>query len=142
MLAMPTRARVKIGRQRVLVPAKFIISGALNTAVTYVLFLILTRFLRTSMAYTLTYAVGIAIAYLLNTFFVFRTGHSNRMAIAVPVSYLIQYFYGLVALNILIQVFRLPAYIAMAIVIASSFPSQFLILRFAAHGSIIRRKEQ
>jgi putative flippase GtrA len=142
MLAMPTRPKGHIGQQRVSAPAKFIISGALNTAVTYALFLILTRFVGTSTAYTLTYTVGIAIAYLLNTFFVFRTGHSKRMAIAVPVSYLMQYFYGLGAVNILIQVLMLPAYVAMAIVIASSFPLQFLILQFAAHGSIIQRKEQ
>jgi putative flippase GtrA len=142
MLAMPTRPKGHIGQQRVSAPAKFIISGVLNTAVTYALFLILTRFVGTSTAYTFTYAVGIAIAYLLNTFFVFRTGHSKRMAIAVPVSYLIQYFYGLAALNILIQVFRVPAYIAMAIVIASSFPLQFFILQFAAQDSIVHRKEQ
>jgi putative flippase GtrA len=139
---MPTSVRGNIGQQRLSVPTKFLISGALNTAVTCVLFLLLIRFFGASAAYTLTYAIGIVIAYFLNTFFVFRTGHSKRMAMAVPISYLIQYFYGLVALNILIQVVRLPAYIAMAIVIASSFPLQFLILRFAAHGSIIQRKEQ
>jgi len=115
-----------------LAPTKFLISGVVNTAITYILFLALATLFNTSIAYSLTYAVGIAIAYLLNSFFVFRTGHSRRMAVAVPLSYLIQYFYGLAALNILIQVFRLPGYIAMAIVIASAFPLQFLILQFAA----------
>jgi putative flippase GtrA len=142
MLVMLTRIRRNIDELRVSVPAKFVISGALNTAVTYVLFLVLTLFLATSIAYTLTYVVGIAIAYLLNALFVFRTGNSKRMAIAVPVSYFIQYFYGLAALKILMQVFRLPPYITMAVVIASSFPLQFLLLRFSARGSIIQRKEQ
>jgi putative flippase GtrA len=140
---MPTSVRENIDQQqRLSAPAKFLISGALNTAATYVLFLFLIRFFGASAAYTLTYAIGIVIAYFLNTFFVFRTGHSKRMVFAVPVSYLIQYFYGLAALNTLIQIFRLPGNIAMAIVIASSFPLQFLILRFAARGSIIQRREQ
>jgi putative flippase GtrA len=142
MLAMPTKAKGDISKQRVSGPARFITSGVLNTAITYVLFLILARFLGMSAAYTLTYAVGIAIAYFLNTFFVFRTGHSKRMVIAVPVSYLIQYFYGLSALNILTQVFRLPVYIAIVIVVASSFPLQFFILQFAAHPSVIKRTGQ
>ena len=116
-------------------PAKFLLSGAVNTAVTYVLFVGLSTVFSASIAYTLTYAVGIAIAYWLNSFFVFRTGHSKRMAVAVPLSYLIQYVYGLAALNTLIQVFGLPGYIAMAAVIASAFPLQFLILQFAATGA-------
>ena len=118
---MQTRVK-EPNRLRLLEPAKFLISGVANTALTYILFLGLATVFNTSIAYTLTYAVGIAIAYLLNTLFVFRTGHSKRMAFAVPLSYLIQYLYGLAALNILIQVFRLPNYIAMALVIASAFP--------------------
>lgn len=128
---MQTRIKEKLEKGN-LAPAKFLISGLVNTAVTYFLFLGLTNFFGTSTAYTLTYAVGIAIAYLLNTFFVFKTGHSKRMAVAVPLSYLIQYFCGLAALNILIRVFSLPGYIAMGLVIVSAFPLQFLILQFAA----------
>jgi putative flippase GtrA len=115
-----------------LAPAKFLISGVANTAITYLLFLGLTNLFAASIAYTLSYAVGIIIAYLLNSFFVFETGHSKRMAVAVPLSYLAQYVYGLVALNLLIQVLRLGGYIAMAIVIVSVFPLQYFILRFAA----------
>jgi putative flippase GtrA len=132
---MQTRRKEQGLKQRVLTPAKFVFSGVVNTSVTYVLFLCLTHLVGVSTAYTLTYAVGIAIAYLLNTLFVFKTGHNKGMAVAVPVSYLVQYVYGLAALNILIQFFKLPAYIAMAIVIASSFPLQFLILQFAADSA-------
>jgi putative flippase GtrA len=119
-------------RQRLLTSAKFVISGAINTALTYILFLYLRHLADASTAYTLTYVAGIGIAYLLHTLFVFKTGHNKEMAVAVTVTYLVQYVYGLATLNILIQILKLPAYIAMAIVIASSFPLQFLILQFAA----------
>jgi putative flippase GtrA len=132
LLAMQTRRKVEPLRQRLLTPAKFAISGALNTTLTYIMFLCLTHLVGSSTAYTLTYVAGIAIAYLMNTLFVFKTGHNKGMAIAVPVWYLVQYVYGLAALNMLIQILKLPAYIAIAIVIASPFPLQFLILQFAA----------
>jgi putative flippase GtrA len=96
------------------------------------LFLYLRNLVDASTAYTLTYVAGIGIAYFLYTLFVFKTGNSKEMAVAVTVTYLVQYVYGLAALNMLIQILKLPAYIAMAIVIASSFPLQFLILQFAA----------
>ncbi|TPL96346.1 GtrA family protein [Mesorhizobium sp. B2-3-11] len=122
----------KMSQQKVWEIIRFLGSGALNTGLTYTLFLILNQAYPSSLSYTLSYSVGIIIAYLLNTFLVFRSGHSKRMAAAVIASYLLQYFYGLTALNILVNMFALPAFLAMAVVIITAIPLQYLILRSAA----------
>jgi putative flippase GtrA len=126
----------------ILTPARFLISGIANTAVTYFLFLGLTNLFNASIAYTLSYAVGIVIAYLLNALFVFKTGHTKRMAVAVALSYLTQYVYGLAALTLLIQIFKLRGYISMALVIAGAFPLQYLILQFVADRTKLQSRRR
>ncbi|WP_352968642.1 GtrA family protein [Mesorhizobium sp. M1406] len=127
-----TQTDRKRSQQSVWEIIRFLASGALNTSITYVIFLMLIQISSPSIAYTLSYSIGIIIAYLLNIFFVFRSGHSKRMAAAVIASYLLQYFYGLAALNILINFLLLPAFFAMAVVIITTIPLQYLILRSAA----------
>ena len=137
---MPPEAE-KTGSPDLRTPAKFLVSGLANTAITYALFLALLEPFGPSIAYTATYAVGIVLAYLLSTRFVFNTGHTARMAVAVPLSYVAQYLYGLAALNILIRL-GLPGAVAMAGVVVSAVPMQYLILRFAAAAGRKRTRDR
>ncbi|UZF94452.1 GtrA family protein [Bosea sp. NBC_00550] len=108
---------------------RFLFSGALNTAVTYLLFLVLLRFTSYRIAYTVTYACGILIAFIFNSYFVFRREYTVRMGFAVIFTYAVQYLYGIVVLALLVDLSGAPASIAMIVVILTAFPLQFLILR-------------
>ncbi|MEU6427941.1 GtrA family protein [Microbispora sp. NPDC046973] len=83
--------------------ARFLIGGAVNTGVTYALFVILSRWLPPSVAYSLVFLSGIALAYLINTAFVFRTRASVGSAVRFPGVYLVQYLVGLGLLTLLVR---------------------------------------
>ena len=110
---------------------RFLVGGAINTGLTYVLFLLLDRVLHHSLAYTLAYLAGIALAYVLATTYVFRTGIELRSALRFPGVYALQYLYGLAALSLLVDIVRMPSALAMLVVIATSVPLTFLLARFA-----------
>jgi putative flippase GtrA len=110
---------------------RFLVGGAINTGLTYVLFLLLDRVLHHSLAYTLAYLAGIALAYVLATTYVFRTGIELRSALRFPGVYVLQYFYGLAALSLLVDIVRMPSALAMLVMIATSVPLTFLLTRFA-----------
>jgi putative flippase GtrA len=54
----------------------FLVVGAVNTALTYVLFLVLARYTHYRIAYTIASVVG--MSYVLNALFVFKGRHSTR----------------------------------------------------------------
>ena len=110
---------------------RFLIGGTINTVLTYVLFLALERFLHHSIAYTLAFICGIALAYVLAATFVFRTGFDIRSALRFPGVYVIQYLYGLMALWLLIETLRVPSEIAMLIVVATAVPLTFALSKNA-----------
>lgn len=112
---------------------RFLVSGALNTAATYLLFLVLLEFLSYRIAYTMTYASGVLLATVLNSYFVFKRGYTVKMGLAVIFTYAVQYLYGIVVLAVLVDLFGAPASIAMIGVILTAFPLQFLILRGVVH---------
>jgi putative flippase GtrA len=113
---------------------RFLVGGAINTVITYVLFLALDRIFHHSLAYTFSFLAGIAIAYALASTFVFRTGFALRSALRFPGVYVVQYVYGLAALWLLIEVAHMPGEIAMLLVIVTSVPLTFLLTRFAVTG--------
>ncbi|GGD14256.1 GtrA family protein [Aureimonas glaciei] len=111
---------------------RFLISGVLNTGTTYLIFLALLQFFSYRLAYSITYACGILIAYFLNSRFVFRKQYTVRLGLAVLVSYSIQYLYGLLALSILVDALDVPPSVAMLVVVLTAIPLQFAILRSVA----------
>lgn len=77
---------------------KFLFAGAINTAATMVLYWILLRYWDYRIAYTTSYAIGIAISYLLNAYFVFKASPAIKSAVLYPLVYLVQYIIGLIVL--------------------------------------------
>lgn len=109
---------------------RFLIGGTINTVITYALFLALDRIFHHSIAYTLSFLAGIAIAYALASIFVFRTGFALRSALRFPGVYVVQYLYGLAALWLLIDVARMRSEFAMLLVIATLVPITFVLTRY------------
>ena len=63
----------------------FLVVGAVNTALTYVLFLVLARYTHYRIAYTIASVVG--MSYVLNALFVFKGRHSTRAKFKFPFVY-------------------------------------------------------
>ena len=56
---------------------RFVFTGGVNTAVTYFIYLLLLQVLNYQVSYTIAFVSGIAIAFLLNKLFVFKTDRKS-----------------------------------------------------------------
>jgi putative flippase GtrA len=108
---------------------RFAVGGGINTLLTYLLFLLLAAFMPYPIAYTITYAVGIALSYVINAFFVFRSGHDWKAMVRFPLAYAVQYLWGLALLWLLIDAFAMPRAIAMLAVIVTSTVLSYLLIK-------------
>jgi putative flippase GtrA len=108
---------------------RFLIGGGINTAVTYALFLALSSVTRTTVAYSITYIVGIGLSYAINVSMVFRRRPSLATAVVYPAVYGVQYLYGLLVLSILIDRYGVSKQVAMLVVIVTSIPLTFVLTR-------------
>ena len=89
----------------------FVMFGAINTAVTYFIYLILSQIMFYQVAYFLAYVSGIILAYILNSF-VFSSQSTFRKMILYPFIYVIQYLIGAVLMYLLLELLGLPNAIA------------------------------
>jgi len=114
---------------------RFLAVGALNTGLTYLLYLGLLVFLDYQPAYAVAYVTGIALAYLLNARVVFRKDLALRDFLRFPLVYVVQYVAGSLLLHFLVEQTGISTRISMAIVIVIATP-----LTFALSRMILRRK--
>ena len=112
--------------------ARFVLVGAINTGVSYVVFLAASLAAGYQLAYLVAYAAGIVSAYALNTRFVFRTSPSFVTAAAYPLVYAIQYLAGALVLHVAIEGFaiapRRAALLALLLTVPISFALNRLVL--------------
>ena len=107
---------------------RFLASGAFNTLLTYGLYLVALRFTSPGVAYTLVYALGIALAYALNRAFVFRAHTGWRSALAMPLIYLVQYVLSLAIVTLWVRL-GLSATLAPLPAIVLCMPVTYLLSR-------------
>lgn len=110
--------------------AGFVIGGALNTAVTYLIYLALHQVLRYQLAYLLAYAAGIAFSYVFNSLVVFLRPMSWRGMLAFPAVYVVQYLASAGVLALIVEGFGVPAWWAPLLVSALMVPLTYLLARF------------
>jgi putative flippase GtrA len=115
-------------------PVRFVVFGAINTAVTYLLYLVLLRIMSYGVAYTVTYVTGVALSYLLNRIFVFRKPARVDHIVTFPVAYLIPYLSGILMLRILIGYAGMDARIAPLAALLVTVPMSFFLLRAVMRG--------
>ena len=116
---------------------RFIIVGAMNTAIGYGLYCALLLMFPYFLAYGISYVVGIGISYVLNCTFVFQTRLSLRGALQFPLVYVVQYALGTVLLWLFVTRWKLDPRIAALLVVAFSVPITFVAIRF-----VVRRVPQ
>lgn len=106
---------------------RFLISGGLNTALTYVAYLFLLQVANYTTAFTAAYLLGIVIAFTINRSFVFQTHRGWRSIALFPLVYLAQYLTSIAVIWLSIREIHLPAQIAPLIAIATSIPVTFVL---------------
>ncbi len=109
---------------------RFLISGGLNTAVTYITYLALLQATSYKVAYTIAYAFGIVIAFFINRLFVFQTHRGWRSLIMFPFIYLTQYLVSLAVVFAWVEHLGLPVALAPLMAILVTIPLTFLLSRF------------
>jgi putative flippase GtrA len=109
---------------------RFLLGGAANTALGYVLYLLLNLFLDYRWAYSISFAAGIVLSFVINSVFVFRQPLRWRRLVVYPVVYAIQYCVGLAAIWLFVAVLRQPEHWAPLAAIALSLPITYIATRF------------
>lgn len=110
--------------------ARFLLSGAFNTAVTYVFYLGLLLVLPYRVSYTISYVAGIVLAYELNRAYVFRARRSATSMAATPLIYLLQYLLGLGIVTLAVGRFGLDARLGPLVAIVCTIPVTFVLTRW------------
>lgn len=109
--------------------ARFLLVGATNTLLSYLLYLLLLKFIAYILAYSIAYCAGIAFSYFLNVHFVFKQRVSLAGFIKFPAVYVIQYCLGIGMLWLLVDRAEIAPAIAMIGVIVVTIPVTFLASR-------------
>jgi len=119
--------------------ARFVAFGALNTLVTYALYCVLVAFIAPQPAYAIVFALGIGLAYVLNSRYVFATPIRAGTAALYPLVYAAQYGANALLIDVFIGTGLGPrAALAIALVIVT--PLSFVLNRLVltrnrgAHG--------
>jgi putative flippase GtrA len=110
---------------------RFLVSGAANTLLTYLLYLVLLANLGHRLAYSVAFASGVALAYCLGRVFVFKTHAGWRSVWSIPLIYLLQFGLGLLIVELWIVFWGLPAALAPLAAVVVTLPCTYVLSRWA-----------
>lgn len=113
---------------------RFIVVGAVNTIITYLIYLFFLSYFSYNFSYTLSFVLGILISYTLNTHFVFKEKWAWKKLIQFPLVYIVQYLASLILLSILIESLSIDARFAPLAVIMLVLPITFVISKWVVKG--------
>lgn len=105
---------------------RFLVFGAFNTAVTYLLYCALVFVMHPQFAYALAFTVGIALAWSGNSRFVFRQPLRRNLAAVYPLMYLAQYLLTAALIHALTVWLSLGPRVALAVALGVTTPLSFL----------------
>lgn len=112
---------------------KFFLGGIGNTALTYLVYLLLNTFLDYKLAYFIAYFLGIIMAYFINSMAVFQVNLSWKKFIIYPLIYITQYILAALLLKFLVEVIGLSTLWAPLVVTMGIFPLTYLMNKIILH---------
>jgi len=114
---------------------RYLMAGATNTLVTYVLYLGLLRLLDYRLAYVLAFIAGVLLSYGLLRHLVFARPGRRHALLRVAASHLLQMGLGLAIVELWVGWWQGPAWLAPLVAAAVSVPLIFLLQRriFPSH---------
>ena len=113
---------------------RFVLLAGTNTILTYLIYLALLGVAGYALAYTISYACGIAFSYVANSVAVFKTPMNASSALRFPLVYVFQYLAGLCLMWLLIDVLGVHAWLAPWIATAILLPFTFVLTRRFLRG--------
>lgn len=113
---------------------RFFLSGGLNTAITYCLYLVLLDWTSYSLSYTFAYVTGVLLSYIFNRVFVFQEHQGMRTAMLLPVVYLVQYLLSLFILWLWVDCGNFSTKSGPLIVVTATLPITYLLSKFSFLG--------
>lgn len=113
---------------------RFLASGVFNTVASYVAYIGLLNVLSYRWSYTISYIAGIALAYALSRYFVFRKSGGRYGIVWLVLIYGLQYAVGISLVNIWVELLGAPPVFAPAFSIAISMPLTYLLSRLVFGG--------
>lgn len=113
---------------------RFIISGGLNTAVTYGIYLGLLQIIPYHTSYTIAYVSGIAFSYALNRLFVFKTHQGLRSILLFPSVYVAQYGLGMLVIWLWVDKMGMNEVVAPLMAVAITIPFTYAISQLVFLG--------
>ncbi|MBH1964352.1 MAG: GtrA family protein [Comamonadaceae bacterium] len=113
---------------------RYLVAGAVNTAIGYLLYLALLQVTSYRMAYVMSFVAGIGLSYLLMRFAVFRTSGRRFSPVWVAASHLMQLALGLAVVEIWVSVLGGPPALAALAAVVVCVPLMFLVQRWIFFG--------
>jgi putative flippase GtrA len=118
---------------------RFLVAGAVNTALTWGVYALLLHLLPYGWSYTVAYALGIVLAYLLYRCYVFESRGRPYGPVWVALIYLFQYFAGLGLVHLWIRLLGQPAIWAPLFSVLVILPLTYALSRWVFRSATSRR---
>ena len=106
---------------------KFLITGSLNTILTYVIYLLLLIVIKYTYAYSISFVCGIVFSYIMNLKYVFSVSNSRKKIFIYPFIYLFQYILSLMLLIFIVEILRISQEIAPFIIVIVLIPITYFL---------------
>lgn len=105
---------------------RFLLFGAFNTALTYLLYCTLVFVMHPQVAYALVFALGIGLAWAGNSKLVFRQPMTRKVAAVYPLMYLAQYLLTAALIHASTAWLLLGPRVALALALTITTPLSFV----------------
>lgn len=109
---------------------RFLIAGGFNTVVTYALFWLLSAAMHPQLAFAIAFAMGIALAYVLNALWVFGSRASWQGAATYPLLYLLTYLINAALMQLATDWLGWSPQLGLAVALCVSTPISFVLNRY------------
>lgn len=120
---------------------RFLLSGGINTALTYAIFLLLLKIFSYTTSFTLAYLTGIVIAYVMNRFFVFNHHQGLKSIILLPFVYLLQYVLSIIILWCWVEKLGLAVRLAPLAAIGITVPVTYIFSKLIFQHYVISKAD-
>jgi putative flippase GtrA len=115
---------------------RFIVGGIVNTAFTYVIFLLVLQVSSYTTAYCISWAVGILFVVIVYPTRVFIGSNASTVKRVISgLQYIVVFFLGLTFLRLLVEHLTLGKEISMLATIVFTTTINFLLMRFILRGN-------
>jgi putative flippase GtrA len=113
---------------------RFLVAGGANTAIGYGLYLLLNLAFDYRIAYSLSFAAGIVLSFVLNSLYVFREPLRWTRLLVYPAVYVLQYAIGIACVWAFVDLLNQPEALAPFPAIAISLPLTYIATRYIIKG--------